>query len=321
MNKEVLLLLFENLLYVRLVEERICDLYSEQEMRCPVHISIGQEATAVGVCVALRKDDLMFSNHRSHGHYLAKGGDLKKFVAELYGKATGCSKGKGGSMHLVDLSVNFIGSTSIVGGVIPLAVGAAFTQSIKNSDKVVVVFLGDAASEEGVFYESINFAKLKNLPVLFFCENNLYSVYTPLLERQYSRKIIDVVKAQGLTSYEVDGNDAVAVYDTVKEAVEKIRNGGGPAFIESPTYRWREHCGPNYDNNIGYRTEEEFLQWKERDPVKILKEKLIRENLIDLGELLEIENKVKSKMIEALNFAKLSPFPNREELDKYTYAD
>jgi len=319
-ESENLYSLFKNLLYVRLVEEKIVELYPEQEMRCPVHLSIGQEAIGVGVSQALTKNDLIFSNHRAHGHYLAKGGDLKKFFAEIYGKITGCSKGRGGSMHLVDLNVGFVGSTPLVGNIIPVALGAAFTSSFNNQGKIIVVFLGDAASEEGVLHESLNFAKLKNLPIIFFCENNLYSVYTSLNKRQPDRKIIDIAKAHGLTSFEVDGNDALAVYKRTKEAIESIKFGNGPVFIESPTYRWREHCGPNYDNNIGYRTEEEFLKWKERCPLEKLQLNLIQLGILTEQEILSLREKISFKINEAVIFAKMSPYPSKEDLIKYIYA-
>ena len=321
MEKEKLISFLKELLYVRLVEERVAELYPQQEMRCPVHLSIGQEATAVGVAQALQRGDLMFSNHRSHGHYLAKGGDLKKFFAELYGKVTGCARGRGGSMHLVDTSVGFMGATPVVSSSIPVAVGAAFTQSFLQQPQATVIFLGDAAVEEGVFYESVNFAKLKNLPVLFFCEHNLYSVYTHISERQPARKIIDVVRAHGLDCYTADGNDVLDVYATCLVALEKIKKSNGPAFIEAPTYRWREHCGPNFDNHIGYRTEEEFLIWKEKCPIKRLQEKLTKEKIISEAHLTEMNGEIKKIIDEAVAFAQSSPFPEKEELNKFIYAE
>ncbi len=321
MDNTLLIELFEKLLYVRMCEERVCGLYPEQEMRCPVHISIGQEATAVGVAANLSTKDMMFSNHRSHSHYLAKGGDLNAFFAELYGKSTGCSKGKGGSMHLVDIASGFMGATPIVSSSIPVAVGAAFTLSMKNSKNIVVAFLGDGSVEEGVFHESINFAKLHNLPVLFFCENNFYSVYSHLDVRQPKRKITSLAQGHGVESYEADGNDVLNVYEIVKHAVQKIREGKGPIFIEAITYRWREHCGPNYDNHIGYRTEKEFLEWKEKCPLKKLKEKLLSENIITEENLKHMAYKIKTKIDAAVHFAKSSPFPEEKELHTNVYAD
>jgi len=322
MDKKTLISLFESMLYNRLVEEKVCTLYPEQEMRCPVHISIGEEANASGVCKSLNTQDIVLSNHRCHGSYLAKRGNLKKFFAELYGKYTGCAKGRGGSMHLVDLSVGFMGATPIVANTIPVAVGVALSLSMqKNNSNIVVVFLGEAATEEGVFHESINFAKLKNLPILFFCENNLYSVYTPLHLRQPKRKIVDIVSANGLHCYEIDGNDVVTVYETSKEAIRKIRKGEGPAFIEASTYRWREHCGPYYDDHLDYRPKGELQEWKKKDPIKRVKEKLINESLITEKQIMEFKKKINKQIEVAVKFAKSSKFPDKKELEKYIYAD
>ncbi len=321
MEKEQLRSFLKDLLYVRRVEEKVAELYPEQEMRCPVHLSIGQEATAVGVAHALQTGDLMFSNHRSHGHYLAKGGNLKKFFAELYGKVDGCARGRGGSMHLIDVSVGFMGATPVVSSSIPVAVGAAFTQSFLQYSRATVIFLGDAAVEEGVFHESANFAKLKNLPVLFFCEHNLYSVYTHISARQPPRKIIDLARAHGLDCYEADGNNIVEVYQTALTALEKIKKGRGPAFIEAPTYRWREHCGSNFDNHLGYRTEEEFQAWKEKCPIKRLQEKLLVDKIVSQEDIQAMISEIKMKIDEAVAFAKSSSFPEKEELDKFIYAE
>jgi TPP-dependent pyruvate/acetoin dehydrogenase alpha subunit len=320
-NLDNLKRLYYNTLRIRLIEEKIADLYSEQEMRCPVHLSIGQEAIAVGVCSALSVQDYVLSNHRSHAHYLAKGGDLKAMLAEIYGKATGCSNGKGGSMHLVDLSVGFLGSAPIVGSTIPIAVGAAFGGVMKGQSQVVVSFFGDGATEEGVFYESLNFALLKKLPVIFVCENNYYSVYSPLSVRQpESRNIVDIVKGVGIKSFEGDGNDALQVYEITERAVNEIRDGNGPVFLKFDTYRWREHCGPNYDNDLGYRTESEFQEWKKRDPVKLLAERLLQDKAILQQDLDSIKEIIINEIEEAVVFAKQSPFPEESMLLEDIYA-
>src|SRR3989338_9607744 len=189
MSSKILLSLYRKLLLIRQTEEKIAEKYQEREMRCPVHLSIGQEAVAVGVCDNLKKEDIVYSNHRCHAHYLAKGGNLNRMIAEIYGKETGCAKGRGGSMHLIDLAAGFGGATPIVGNSVPIAVGAAFSNKLKGDKNIAVVFLGDGSTEEGVFHESLNFAILKKLPVLFVCENNLFSVYTNLSERQPKRQI------------------------------------------------------------------------------------------------------------------------------------
>ena len=258
--------LFYEMLKIRNVELKIAELYPEEEMRCPVHLSVGQEGVAVGVCTALKKRDKVLCGHRSHAYYLAKGGNLKGMLAEIYGKTNGCSKGYGGSMHLIDLNVNFMGSSAIVGNSLPIGAGLALTISIENSKKVSCIFFGEGCVEEGIFHETVNFCALNKLPVLFVCENNLYSVYSSLSVRQpKNRSIAKMVNAMGIKSFNADGNDVLKVYNIVSRELSKIRSGFGPRFIEFDTYRWREHCGPNFDNDIGYRTKKEFLRWKKKD--------------------------------------------------------
>lgn len=312
--------LLYSMLRIRRVEEVIVDLYPEQEMRCPVHLCIGQEAVSAGVCENLSKEDLLFSNHRAHGHYLAKGGDLKAMFAEMYGKVTGCSKGKGGSMHLIDLSVNVLGTTPIVGGIIPVAVGAAFGSVMQNKNNVTVVFFGDAAAETGSFHESLNFAALKNLPVIFICENNLYSVYSPLSVRQPPREIFLLAKGHGIDSLQVDGNNVVEIYEVSREAIDNARKGGGPKFLECKTYRWREHCGPNYDHDLGYRTQSEFEAWRGRCPIESLKENILRNGIITDKQIEAMSKEIQDEINEAVSFAKESPFPSQDLLFEDIYA-
>ncbi len=301
---------------IRMVEESIADRYHEQEMRCPVHLCVGQEAVPSAAGFVLGDTDFCVSTHRSHGHYLGKGGNLKRMIAELYGKSTGCSSGKGGSMHLIDQEVGFMGSTAIVASTIPVGVGLGLSLQLKQSDNVSAVFFGDGATEEGVFYESLNFAALKKLPVLFVCENNLYSVYSPLSVRQpFMRKIYKIAESMGVKSDYGDGNNALEVYERIKDAVDYIRSGSGPYFLEFATYRWREHCGPNYDNNIGYRTQEEFLFWKEKDPVENLHKLLVEKGILDKAQDAKIDAEIQSEIEEAFKFAKSSPFPDIEEIN------
>jgi pyruvate dehydrogenase E1 component alpha subunit len=321
MNTELSIRLFKNLLYIRLVEERIRILYPEQELRCPVHLCIGQESAPVGVCANLLQDDVVFSSHRAHGHYLAKGGDLKKFFAELYGKSTGCCRGKGGSQHLIDTSCSFVGSTPIVAGTIPLAVGAAFSFFLNQKKNIAVAFFGDAATEEGVFHESLNFAKLKNLPVLFVCENNLYAVYTSLKERQPPRKRTDIAHAHGLECYEADGTDVISVYHVAKQALENIRNGNGPAFLEIATYRYFEHCGPDCDLHLGYRSEQELTLWKQKDPLEILKHSMLSQGITTQETMNKMYAEIAVQIDEAVAFGKSSAFPDKPELSQHIYAD
>ncbi len=313
--------LFRRMLRIRLVEEKIAEVYPEQEMRCPVHLCTGQEAVAVGVCANLTPNDFALSSHRSHGHYLAKGGNLKALLAEIYGKETGCSHGKGGSMHLVDLEAGFLGSTPIVGSTIPIGVGAAFGSKLRGEKRVVVVFFGDAATEEGVFHESVNFAVLENLPVIFVCENNLYSVYSSLEVRQpKTREIYELAKGHGLPSSQGDGNDINEVVRQTGEAIERARAGQGPSFLEFLTYRWREHCGPDYDNHIGYRTEQEYLEWKEKCPIKRFENLLSKNETLNQKDADEMSKELKAEIEEAFRFAKESPFPLEEKILEDIYA-
>jgi len=313
--------LYIRMLRIRLVEERIAELYPEQQMRCPVHLSVGQEAVAVGVCAALEPDDYALSTHRSHAHYLAKGGDLKAMLGELYGRVTGCCHGKGGSMHLIDRSVGFLGAVPIVGSTIPIGVGAAFGTLLRKERRVTIVFLGDGATEEGVFHEAVNFAVLKRLPVVFVCENNFFSVYSSLDVRQPpTREIYELARGYGLDSRQGDGNDVEAIRDLTKAAVDKARTGGGPAFLEFKTYRWREHCGPHYDNHVGYRSEQEFEEWKARCPVARLKQRLLQRGLVTQQDLDGIEVALTDEIEAAVAFAKASPFPEPQLLRAHLYA-
>lgn len=321
MHPDGLRRLYYQMLRIRMVDEKIAEIYSEQEMRCPVHLSIGQEAIAVGVCAALSTEDYVLSTHRGHAHYLAKGGDLKAMMAELYLRVTGTCQGRGGSMHLVDRSAGFLAAVPIVGSTIPIAVGTALGSVMRNESRVAVGFFGEAATEEGVFHESINFAVLKKLPVVFICENNLYSVYSPLSVRQpEGREPFELARAYGLESCQGDGNDVGQVFELVEKAVAKARAGAGPSFLEFKTYRWREHCGPNYDNDLGYRTENEFLEWKESDPITRLGHSLISEGNISESEIQEIVRDLDAEIEDAFAFAKESPFPGKELLFNGVYA-
>jgi len=308
------------MLFIRHVEEMIVKKYHEQKMRCPVHLSIGQEAAAVGVCNALLKKDRIFSNHRSHGHYLAKKGDLKKMLAEIYGKYAGCCGGRGGSMHLFDKSQNITASVPLVSSSIALAVGSALSSKIDNSKEVTVSFLGDGSVEEGIFHESLNFASINKLPIIFVCENNLYSVYTPINERQPSRPFNKLGEAHAVKSYVCDGNDVLKIYEITKKLVKNCRANKGPFFLTLNTYRHREHCGPNYDNTIGYRTEKEFNLWKKKDPIKNFRKKLINNYNFKETQLEKLSLKLNKSINKAFNFAEKSKLPTPDLIKKYIYA-
>ncbi len=316
LGRDLRLRLYREMARIRAVEESIATHYAEQEIRCPMHLSIGQEAAAAGSCGALEKRDYVFSGHRAHAHYLAKGGDLKSMMAEIYGKATGCAGGKGGSMHLIDLDAGFLGSAPIVGSTIAIAAGTAFAAQSRGEDRVTMVFLGEGATETGVFYETVNFAGLKNLPLVFLVENNFFSVYSPMAVRQKGdSRIVDIAEAHGIPAQRADGNDVERVYDLSRKAVEKARKGGGPSLLEFVTYRWREHCGPNYDNDIGYRTEAEFLAWKERCPVTAYERFLTKEGIATRADLDAAMAKEQAEAEAAIKFAKQSPWPDAASVD------
>jgi pyruvate dehydrogenase E1 component alpha subunit len=317
---ERLLCLHRQTLRIRMVEEAIAERYAEQEMRCPVHLSIGQEATAVGVCHALLHSDRVFSTHRCHAHYLAMDGDLKAMLAEIYGKAAGCIGGRGGSMHLTDPAKGLIASVPIVASSIPLAVGAALADQIDGNKNVSVAFFGDASVEEGVFHESANFASLRKLPVLFICENNLYSVYTPLNDRQPPRQITELARAHGMSFASADGNDVAAVFKATQEAVARARRGDGPTFLLFDTYRWREHCGPGFDNHIGYRTEAEYETWRARCPIEASRVKLQGLNLLTPAEEEAMMAAFKREIDMAFEFAKAAPLPEPSWATAHVYA-
>jgi pyruvate dehydrogenase E1 component alpha subunit len=309
--------LYRDMLRNRRIEEAIARRYGDQEMRCPVHLSIGQEAISAGVCLALEHTDQVVSTHRSHAHYLSKGGDLKRMLAEFHGKATGCCGGRGGSMHIFDTDVGMLLSLPIVGSGIPIAVGAALAMRQTGGDGVAVAFIGDAAVEEGVFHEAANFAALRRLPIIFVCENNLFSVYTRLDERQPDRPLQRLGDAHGIPSETADGNDASRVYEVTRTAIARARAGVGPSFLVFDTYRWLEHCGPNYDNDIGYRTPEEFETWRRRDPITLLRDGMIALGQWDEaaagGELAAIDAEIDA----AFRFALESPLPQPGEIAVY----
>lgn len=310
MNAELSRRLLRGMMRIRAVEEAIAARYSQQKMRCPVHLSVGQEGPSAAIGAVLRTTDQAVSGHRAHAHYLAKGGSLPAMIAEIYGKATGCSGGKGGSMHLIDESVGFMGSTAIVGGTVPVGVGLGLARSLAAGDDIVCVFIGDAVIETGVFHEAANFAVTKRLPVLFVCENNLYSVYSPLSVRQpEGRPLTQVAGGIGLATSSGDGNDLRAAYGLLATATERARRGEGPQFVELATYRWREHCGPLFDNDIGYRTEQEFEDWKRRDPIAVFTKTLSAEGVIDTQWLSGTEAELAAEIDAAFDFAEKSPFP------------
>jgi TPP-dependent pyruvate/acetoin dehydrogenase alpha subunit len=320
MEKADQLALFRSMLRIRRIEEALADRYAEQEMRCPMHLCIGQEAIAVGVCAALSGHDVVFGNHRAHGHYLARGGNLKAMIAELYGRVTGCCGGRGGSMHLIDLGVGFMGATPIVGGTVPLAVGSAWAAALTGEPRVSVVFFGDGCFEEGVVHESLNFAALHKLPVVFVCENNEFSVYTRLTERQPDRPIYRVAEAHGVAAYAGDGNDVEAVLSIAQAAVAKARQGEGPQFIELKTYRWREHCGPSFDDDLNYRSQPEIESGLKDCPIAKFLTRLKQRHVASSSEVDRFEAEIRQEIKEAFQFALASAKPSSKAAEERLYA-
>jgi pyruvate dehydrogenase E1 component alpha subunit len=302
----------------RAVDLTIKKEYHNQLIRCPVHLSIGQEGVASGVSLALNKKDMVMSNHRSHSHYLAKGGSIEKFVYELYGKKGGSSNGKGGSMHLIDLNKNFYGSTPIVGSTIPIATGLAFSNKIKNhNDKIVVVYFGDGAFETGNFHECLNFASLRNLRILFVCENNFYSVYSSLKVRQNKKlKIFKTANNYNINSLRMDGHKPDLIYQKIQSLRSKIIKNSRPYLIEFLTYRDIEHCGVNNDDDLNYRSKKEINIWRTKCPILYLRKKYKKYNKnFDL-----IENLIQKKINKIFKKAMKKPYPDKNMLSKNIYA-
>lgn len=301
--------LYRSLYRIRRVEEEIARVYATDKIKSPVHLSIGQEAVSVGVCEALDPDDIVFGSYRGHALYLAKGGDLKQMIAELYGKITGCAKGKGGSMHLVDVRHGVMGTSAVVGTTIANAVGYAYALKYQRRSAVVASFFGDGGVEEGVFHESMNFASLKGLPIIFVCENNRYAIHSPQRTRQPADDIVERARTYGMAAERIEDNDVLEIHQRVGLAVQAIRaKRSGPAFFECMTYRWQEHVGPNEDFHLGYRSWEEAQPWVESDQVARLGA------LIPSNMRKQIERDVEAEIQESFEFAEASPFPNASEL-------
>jgi TPP-dependent pyruvate/acetoin dehydrogenase alpha subunit len=300
---------YKALYRIRRVEEEIAAVYPTDKIKSPVHLSIGQEAVSVGVCEALRADDIVFGSYRSHALYLAKGGDLRRMVAELYGKIDGCAKGKGGSMHLVDVQAGVMGASAVVGTTIPQAVGFAYALKLQRKGAIVASVFGDGAVDEGVFHESLNFAALKSLPIIFVCENNFYAIHTHQLRRHKLVNVCEQARTYGMTAEQIANNDVLGIYERVNGAAQKLRAGEpGPFFFECLTYRLKEHVGPNEDFHLGFRSRNEAEPWIENDPIRRLGEGIAS------AQRQKIESEVEAEIRDAFAFAESSPFPKSAEL-------
>ena len=305
--------LYQTMVLIRRFEETVNELYMQGRIPSTLHLYIGQEAVATGICSALNQEDYVLTTHRPHGHCLAKGVDPKAIMAELFGKATGTCKGKGGSMHVGDIRVGVFPAIAIVGGNAPIAAGAALASKMLKNRRVAVSFFGDGATNEGDWHEAMNAAAIWDLPVLFVCENNLYAASTPYKAAFKVEHIADRACAYGMPGVLVDGNDVLAVRRTAVEAVERARKGEGPTLIECVTYR---QCGHSRSDPRGYRTREEEAEWKERDPITTFRSYLVAEVHVNEDSLHQIEEGIEARIKEAIDFAEASPLP--EPADIYT---
>lgn len=322
LTKKFLLSLYRQMLRIRLCEEALVQPIRDKEVCCPCHLYSGEEAVAAGICASLREKDYVFGTHRSHGHYLAKGGGMKEMIAEIFGCQSGCSRGRGGSMHLIDPDCGVLGSAPIVAGTISLAVGSALASRIRKDGRVTACFFGDGATGEGVLFESLNFAAMKRLPIVFVCENNYYSTHLPVSECRVDEPLVEVGRPFGIWSRQVDGNDVLKVFKKGKEAVERCRAGKGPAFLECSTYRLRGHVGPDdniQDSRTDIRPRSEVAAWRKKDPVLRLERTLRGKKILGRAAAARITAEVEAEVEAALKFARRSPLPRKEALFTHVY--
>ena len=306
--------LYQTMLKMRLAEQKVAEIYPRDKIQSPIHLSIGQEAVATGVCMALGPDNTIFSTYRSHGIFVAKGGDLRLMFAELYGKKTGCARGKGGSMHLLAPEVGFLGSSAIVASTIPLATGDALASELQGRKRIATAFFGDGALGEGVFHESLNFALLKNLPVLYVCENNGLAVHSRVEDRHHQSELYRYGEGLGISGSRHDGDDVLTVYSVTRQAVESILEGGPPVLLEFMTCRWSEHVGPGMDHDEAYRDQERLTQALENDPLTRA-ESMLRDQFDVSDEQFEAwKQSIVEEVDQAVAFAEESDFPEAEDL-------
>ena len=318
LDRTVKIEMLKRMMLIRAFEEKAEELFMRNLVHGTMHLSVGEEAVAVGSIFALNREDYITSTHRGHGHMIAKGGDIKKMFAEFLGKDTGYCHGRGGSMHIADFSLNNIGATGIVGAGIPIATGAAFAIKYMRRKEIVLCFFGDGAANEGTFYESLNMASIWNLPIIFMCENNMYAMSSPVSKFIPTPNISDRAKSFSIPGVTVDGMDVIAVYEVTKEAADRARNGGGPTLIEAKTYRYKGHS--KSDKNV-YRTKEEIEEWKKKDPIVNFIKKLKELGDLDDKTLESIKNDIEKTIEEGVNFALNSKEPSPDTLMWYVYAN
>ena len=321
-EKDIVMRMLRRMMLIRRFDETVKELVQRGELVGAAHCYIGEEAVAVGACAALRDEDYITGNHRSHGHPIAKGGDVRKAMAELLGKATGYCKGKGGSMHLADFTIGILGESGIVASALPVAVGAALGSRMKGNDRVVIPFFGDGASNQGACHEAMNLAAIWKLPVIFLCENNQYAVTTNFRDTVAVENISDRAVAYNMPGILVDGQDVMAVYEVTQQAVARARSGQGPSLIEARTYRYEDHSeGLNRILREPYRTDEEVAEWRARDPIDLHSRWLVEQDIATQEEIEGMRAEVAATIEEALQFARESPYPKPEDLTTDMYAD
>ena len=321
-GKELYMLMLRRMMLIRKFDETVKDLVQSAELVGMAHCYIGEEAVAVGACTALRDEDYITGNHRSHGHPISKGGDVRRAMAELLGKATGYCKGKGGSMHLADFDIGILGESGIVGSALPVAVGAAMGSKMQNNDRVVISFFGDGASNQGACHEAMNLASIWKLPVIFLCENNQYAVTTSFKETVSTENVSDRATAYNMPGVLVDGQDVMAMHEATVHAVQRARAGEGPTLLEAKTYRYEDHSeGLNRILREPYRTEEEIEFWRQRDPIDIHSKWLLENDVASQEEIDKVQNDVYEAIGDALQFARESPYPDEADLFTDLFAD
>ena len=319
-SEEKLLWMYRRMVTIRCFEEKASELFYKGEIPGFVHLSLGQEAVPTGTCANLTDQDHITSTHRGHGDIIAKGADVKRMFAELYGRKTGYCKGFGGSMHIADYSIGIIGANGIVGAGLPIATGSALAQKVLGTNSVTVCFFGDGASNQGTFHESLNLAAIWKLPAVYVCENNQYAVSTPAAYSVSVRDISERAKAYGIPGVTVDGNDVIAVYEATKEAIERARRGEGPSLVECKTFRWHGHFEGEEALGWTYRLKEEVEEWKKKDPIPRFENELKSRNILDDQKIKETWDEIRNEIEEAVKFAKESPLAEPEDVFKNIYA-
>jgi TPP-dependent pyruvate/acetoin dehydrogenase alpha subunit len=319
-SKEKMIEMLRTMITIRLFEEKIIDMYARGLVPGLAHLYVGEEAVAAGVCASLRKEDYITSTHRGHGHVIAKGAELKYMMAELFGKKTGYCKGKGGSMHIADVDLGILGANGIAGGGLPLAVGAGLSAKLRKTDQVTACFFGDGSSNNGTFHESLNFASVHRLPVVFVCENNTYGISVSQKQHQTIQDVSIRAVAYNMPGVTADGNDVLAVYEVTGKAVERARAGKGPSLVEFKTYRWRGHHEGDPNQGKRYRTMEEIQAWVKKCPIKRFEEKLVSEKALTAPKLKKMWEDVQKEIDDSVEYANQSPFPQPEDMYEDVYA-